>query len=419
MNELQHAAMAELLSAYIDGNVSPDERALLESHLAECPRCARDLETLRRTVAWVGSLPTMTVPRSFALRPEDVGSGRVPSVARRPWWQVLASPAWVGMVAALACVLFVGGFLLSRQTNPMQVSLAPAPATMPTGGRPVMEKAVAPAPGAAEMDDDLEADAAVGHARDSLVTTDLATAATQDEMAPVGHLADFSVAPETGAQRYGEEGSAPGAAPLPEENQAVVATEVEQRAETPGATATMTSSAAQESAAVVSDTPTAVPTGEAAEAMRVEEVASGETAAAKDLAAGEPADASGGGGALSAAAPAPVAGVPAMAVENLSLRIEPGTIVISGSLPLKAGAVLVGELWRDGQPLAWTTSQSPTVTVDKLGQFCLRLVAEPDAADYDLLAVTPATYEIRLLPLGGDPTTAALIPFDTYSPPAE
>ncbi len=57
----------ELLSAYIDGELSSEERELVEAHLSECEECARDLRTLRRTVELLGELPTLRVPRSFAI----------------------------------------------------------------------------------------------------------------------------------------------------------------------------------------------------------------------------------------------------------------------------------------------------------------------------------------------------------------
>ena len=71
-----HNQVAELLSAYIDGEVTAAERGLVEAHLASCAVCGRDLATLRQTVALLGKLPQVAAPRPFTLRESDVQSLR-------------------------------------------------------------------------------------------------------------------------------------------------------------------------------------------------------------------------------------------------------------------------------------------------------------------------------------------------------
>ena len=65
----EHQRVAEMLSAYLDGELSPKEQARAEKHLAQCADCAQNLHTLRQTVALLGQLPPVAVPRSFAIRP--------------------------------------------------------------------------------------------------------------------------------------------------------------------------------------------------------------------------------------------------------------------------------------------------------------------------------------------------------------
>lgn len=45
------------LSAYLDGELSTEEGAVLERHLETCAECKAALEQLRRVVAWAGSYP--------------------------------------------------------------------------------------------------------------------------------------------------------------------------------------------------------------------------------------------------------------------------------------------------------------------------------------------------------------------------
>jgi len=73
MNRPSHTPINdELLSAYIDGLVTTEEKAQVEAAVGADPVLAWELETLRQTVELVRSLPPVALPRSFALRQEEV-----------------------------------------------------------------------------------------------------------------------------------------------------------------------------------------------------------------------------------------------------------------------------------------------------------------------------------------------------------
>ena len=58
------------LSAYHDGEVSAEEHAALEAHLAECPACAAELERLRRLSALLAqTMRPVASPRPTAPGP--------------------------------------------------------------------------------------------------------------------------------------------------------------------------------------------------------------------------------------------------------------------------------------------------------------------------------------------------------------
>ncbi|MDD3293319.1 MAG: zf-HC2 domain-containing protein [Geobacteraceae bacterium] len=40
---MDHAGIREMLSAYLDGEVTPGERSLIEEHLKTCPECGNAL----------------------------------------------------------------------------------------------------------------------------------------------------------------------------------------------------------------------------------------------------------------------------------------------------------------------------------------------------------------------------------------
>lgn len=126
----------ELLSAYIDGEITPSERTQLEARLNREPGLRRELATLRQTVSWINALPPPRAPRNFTLTPEMV---------RRKPAKVLFFPAtaMVSTLSAVAAVLLVAaGLLLVIQregtmtlqplTSQEQAQVALAPTETPT-----------------------------------------------------------------------------------------------------------------------------------------------------------------------------------------------------------------------------------------------------------------------------------------------
>lgn len=95
----EHQRVAEMLSAYLDGELSPEEQALVEKHLAKCADCAENLRTLRQTVALLEQVPPVAVPRAFTIRPAQV--------AKRPsLFQTRRAYVYLRAATALATVLF-------------------------------------------------------------------------------------------------------------------------------------------------------------------------------------------------------------------------------------------------------------------------------------------------------------------------
>ncbi len=73
MNRSSHTQISdELLSAYIDGLVTNEEKSRVEAAVAVDPTLAWELDSLRRTVELVRDLPPVALPRSFALAEEQV-----------------------------------------------------------------------------------------------------------------------------------------------------------------------------------------------------------------------------------------------------------------------------------------------------------------------------------------------------------
>lgn len=66
--ELSHGEAGELLSSYLDRQLSLGDAARLEAHLQDCPVCCNELEALRATRQLMRALPPVHSPRSFTLQ---------------------------------------------------------------------------------------------------------------------------------------------------------------------------------------------------------------------------------------------------------------------------------------------------------------------------------------------------------------
>jgi anti-sigma factor RsiW len=136
----------DLLSAYLDNQVSRAERGRIEGHLSACETCQRELEALRQTVGLLRAMPRQPVPRAFTLSEAQVG-------IRRP----AARPAWyggalrgMGAVTAMVLVALIAASLLRQPAwtpgpmlarAPQLATAAPAAAQREAIPAPAVEKA--------------------------------------------------------------------------------------------------------------------------------------------------------------------------------------------------------------------------------------------------------------------------------------
>lgn len=99
----------ELLSAYLDDELSDRERERLEAQLAADADLRSDLEALRRTVTMTRDLPTLSAPRNFILSPSMVE--QAPQSAQPPRKRQSQALGWAApiltAVTATVSLLFV------------------------------------------------------------------------------------------------------------------------------------------------------------------------------------------------------------------------------------------------------------------------------------------------------------------------
>ncbi len=99
----------ELLSAYLDGQVSPAERDAVDVAMTADPAVRARAADLRATVALLHGLPQPAPRRTFILTPEQAAAIRP---VRVPWiTRLFPTVATVSAVAAVLCLMLVAGDL--------------------------------------------------------------------------------------------------------------------------------------------------------------------------------------------------------------------------------------------------------------------------------------------------------------------
>jgi len=156
--------VTELLSAYVDEQVSPAERSRIETHLSQCAQCRGHLESLRGSVALVRGLDPVPAPAGF----QEAVRARVAETAVSPR-RAVALPrlrlSWkTAGVAAAALLVGIFSVNLLREMQPRVVTLEGqrderqmgqsagerSAATAPKGAGPLAPSAQ-PAPGAGNI----------------------------------------------------------------------------------------------------------------------------------------------------------------------------------------------------------------------------------------------------------------------------
>ena len=142
----------ELLSAYLDGELSAEEQTRLETQLTTDPALLAELETLRRTVALVRDLPQVPIPHNFIL-PQTMAARPTPAERpRRTWPASLLTAA-----TAVVSLLFVAVLSLDLFLPRMGSDLAFAPAPEPQMAAEAPREAEVTQPAEQEVEEAIEA----------------------------------------------------------------------------------------------------------------------------------------------------------------------------------------------------------------------------------------------------------------------
>jgi anti-sigma factor ChrR (cupin superfamily) len=97
---------AAQLSAYVTQALPPDEAAAMEAHIASCPQCRQDLETLRAVVDSFACWPTDVLRPPVSLRErlvQRIAENGIIDVASAEWES--DDPAWAEVAPGIFCKL--------------------------------------------------------------------------------------------------------------------------------------------------------------------------------------------------------------------------------------------------------------------------------------------------------------------------
>ncbi len=137
--EMNCQKICELLTAYLDGEVTPEEKAYIETHLPDCPRCQSDLKALSATrdnlrgVFQAITGEAVTSPQAWEKIKDRLGTKE----SRRGFWANftlgrVATAATAVVVLVIAVVIWqYGGFFGGMSSPPPAPAPTPAPAPAP------------------------------------------------------------------------------------------------------------------------------------------------------------------------------------------------------------------------------------------------------------------------------------------------
>ena len=117
----------ELLSALVDGELTPDEQTRVEAHLAQCADCRKEHERLGATITLLRTMDRPRAPVGFVDR---VLEAVQPTPWYRRWLGRLFLPLSVKLPAEAAALLLVGGLavFVFQRTPELQQAARQQPA---------------------------------------------------------------------------------------------------------------------------------------------------------------------------------------------------------------------------------------------------------------------------------------------------
>lgn len=128
----------EKLSVYIDGDISPEERMLIDEHLRSCQQCNETLAEMKKTTEYVRNLADIEPPAW--LTQKIMAKIRSEAGKEKSIWQKLFYPLHIKLPveAAVAVLLAVTTVYIFKTMQP-EIKMAKAPVEEMTSRMPLKE----------------------------------------------------------------------------------------------------------------------------------------------------------------------------------------------------------------------------------------------------------------------------------------
>ena len=120
-----------MLSEYINGSLSSENKSLVERHLQTCEACSKELESLRMTVQLLHRVSEVPVPRSFTVPVPAPKRESTFGPARLRWLRSATAIVAIALVVLLAgdfSHAFVNNAGVNSGSNATYIQLAPSKA---------------------------------------------------------------------------------------------------------------------------------------------------------------------------------------------------------------------------------------------------------------------------------------------------
>ena len=115
-----HSRSSERFSAYVEGDLSPEDKAALDAHLATCIQCRTNLQLFRETIGKLSQLKKKA-PRSFLpdIKQQINTRSRGRFFGRRFLLFGRIPFEWVSMVMIIAMLVY---YIVTLQSSPTNVT---------------------------------------------------------------------------------------------------------------------------------------------------------------------------------------------------------------------------------------------------------------------------------------------------------
>ena len=116
---MQCIGLRKLISSYIDGQLSPDEKEAFSSHIRNCSGCQKALEEARAVHELFASAERFSAPYGFTTRV----MANLETESSSPWWAVFTRRPLIlrAMELGFALIVIVSGLFFGNLLVPKQV----------------------------------------------------------------------------------------------------------------------------------------------------------------------------------------------------------------------------------------------------------------------------------------------------------